>query len=369
MAKTALEVLKCPQCGGDVELDENQQYGFCKYCGAKVQNTNFKVIKGEVKIVGNPTVQNFMKLAKRDFEDENYGEALENYNKVLDIESDNWEAVYRRGICITKTTTLGAFRMEDIVKGSKNALKIIKEDDKLSKNIDQIKIDMAYDILMSCYSMFKFAMNHYNEFWELDSSAPEMWNREASVLDAAQYVATMIEEIKNDDLKTTKSQESKNTILMSSYDLIITCCTAICKVRQYKNLDTYTKTWIKDEYRTNYVAIYDKYVEKIKQIDPNHMIDSIQRTGHQGCYVATCVYGSYDCPQVWTLRRYRDNNLAKTWYGRLFIHTYYACSPTIVKLFGKYDWFKQIWKPKLDKMVIKLQKEGYESTPYDDMNW
>ena len=125
MAKTALEVLKCPQCGGDVELDENQQYGFCKYCGAKVQNTNFKVIKGEVKIVGNPTVQNFMKLAKRDFEDENYGEALENYNKVLDIEPDNWEAVYRRGICITKTTTLGAFRMEDIVKGSKNALKII----------------------------------------------------------------------------------------------------------------------------------------------------------------------------------------------------------------------------------------------------
>ena len=25
-----------------------------------------------------------------------------------------------------------------------------------------------------------------------------------------------------------------------------------------------------------------------------------------GCYVATCIYGSYDCPQVWTLRRYRD---------------------------------------------------------------
>ena len=31
-----------------------------------------------------------------------------------------------------------------------------------------------------------------------------------------------------------------------------------------------------------------------------------------GCYVATCVYGSYDCPQVWTLRRFRDNTLAET---------------------------------------------------------
>lgn len=26
----------------------------------------------------------------------------------------------------------------------------------------------------------------------------------------------------------------------------------------------------------------------------------------KGCYVATCVYGSYDCPEVWTLRRFRD---------------------------------------------------------------
>ena len=26
-----------------------------------------------------------------------------------------------------------------------------------------------------------------------------------------------------------------------------------------------------------------------------------------GCYIATCVYGSYDCPQVQTLRRFRDD--------------------------------------------------------------
>ena len=31
-----------------------------------------------------------------------------------------------------------------------------------------------------------------------------------------------------------------------------------------------------------------------------------------GCYVATAVYGSYDCPEVWTLRRYRDYTLAAT---------------------------------------------------------
>ncbi len=88
-----------------------------------------------------------------------------------------------------------------------------------------------------------------------------------------------------------------------------------------------------------------------------------------GCYVATAVYGSYDCPEVWTLRRYRDDVLASTWYGRAFIRIYYAVSPTLVKWFGQTDWFKHIWKGKLDRMVTKLQSNGVESTPYDDKNW
>lgn len=88
-----------------------------------------------------------------------------------------------------------------------------------------------------------------------------------------------------------------------------------------------------------------------------------------GCYVATAVYGSYDCPQVWTLRRYRDYTLAETWYGRVFIRTYYAVSPTLVKWFGHTDWFKNMWKPKLDRLVEKLNQNGVDSTPYQDRNW
>ena len=88
-----------------------------------------------------------------------------------------------------------------------------------------------------------------------------------------------------------------------------------------------------------------------------------------GCYIATAVYGSYDCPQVWTLRRFRDNTLAKTWYGRTFIRTYYATSPTLVAWFGQTNWFKALWKGKLDRMVASLQAKGFESTPYEDTQW
>ena len=108
----------------------------------------------------------------------------------------------------------------------------------------------------------------------------------------------------------------------------------------------------------------------------NELADNSTLTAHYktpggggGCYVATAVYGSYDCPEVWTLRRFRDNVLAETWYGRLFIKLYYALSPTAVKLFGDADWFQNFWRGKLDSMVSNLQAEGFESTPYQDMDW
>ena len=93
-----------------------------------------------------------------------------------------------------------------------------------------------------------------------------------------------------------------------------------------------------------------------------------QKKDGGGCYVATAVYGCYDCPQVWTLRRYRDHRLAKTWYGRAFIRIYYAISPTLVKWFGHSGWFVKFWRKKLDIMVAKLQVKGFASTPYEDNN-
>ncbi len=95
-----------------------------------------------------------------------------------------------------------------------------------------------------------------------------------------------------------------------------------------------------------------------------------QETGVSGgCYVATAVYGSYDCPQVWVLRRYRDNILSRSWGGRLFVKVYYAVSPTLVRLFGKMAWFRNMWRRRLDQMVCRLKNQGLEDTPYQDKIW
>lgn len=106
----------------------------------------------------------------------------------------------------------------------------------------------------------------------------------------------------------------------------------------------------------------------------NHTSKPIQNTSQNkatsgGCYIATTIYGSYDCPEVWTLRRFRDLKLAESVFGRAFIKLYYSTSPTLVKWFGKTLFFKKTFKPILDKLVYVLQHEGIESTPYKDIEW
>lgn len=86
----------------------------------------------------------------------------------------------------------------------------------------------------------------------------------------------------------------------------------------------------------------------------------------KGCYIATCVYGAYDCPSVWTLRRFRDQTLQKSWLGRAFIKVYYAVSPKLVEWFGDNEQFRKFWKGTLDVLVKKLHSWGFKDTPYDD---
>ncbi|MBW6491891.1 MAG: hypothetical protein K0B15_11935 [Lentimicrobium sp.] len=48
-----------------------------------------------------------------------------------------------------------------------------------------------------------------------------------------------------------------------------------------------------------------------------------------GCFIATACYGNYDHPNVIVLRNFRDNVLAKSQFGKLFISLYYFYSPAI----------------------------------------
>ncbi len=96
------------------------------------------------------------------------------------------------------------------------------------------------------------------------------------------------------------------------------------------------------------------------------MIYLTVKQNKKGCYIATCVYGSYNCPEVWTLRRFRDQTLAKSWYGRGFIRFYYTVSPVLVRQLGERKWFQMLFRTVLDKVIDSLKSRGVENTVYQD---
>lgn len=108
---------------------------------------------------------------------------------------------------------------------------------------------------------------------------------------------------------------------------------------------------------------YDEGYETARR---NSRRSSTSGSSSDGCYIATAIYGSYDCPEVWTLRRFRDEYLKGSVFGRLFVRFYYAVSPGLVRRVGGRDFFRKPVKRVLDQFVIHLKNKGFQDTPYDD---
>jgi hypothetical protein len=85
-----------------------------------------------------------------------------------------------------------------------------------------------------------------------------------------------------------------------------------------------------------------------------------------GCYIATAVYGSYDCPEVWTLRRFRDCRLKRSLPGRVFVRVYYALSPGLAARLGGAERLRRVLRRALDGFVGRLRAEGFSDRPYSD---
>lgn len=272
-------------------------------------------------------LDNLVILARRARDNGDSANAAKYYEQILMEDPNNWEAVfysdyYTAASCIIRDIGPAANRVKHAFL---SAAKIVWESDMDNKTGVLVQMGDSCTNLLS--SLSNAAYNHYMKHSSVNGAHTEYCERVLQCGNAMCGIGDFFYSIGDKGNAAT------------------------C----YKSAPT---LW-KGQYKLNELAL-----SRVKEVDPSY---EPPKTG--GCYVATAVYGSYDCPQVWTLRRYRDNVLAETWYGRAFIRTYYAVSPTLVKWFGHTAWFKNLWKGKLDRMVKKLQDNGMESTPYEDKNW
>lgn len=362
-----MNAIKCEMCSSTNLIKEDGYY-VCQHCGTKytVEEAKKLMIEGTVKIDTTDELEKLYKAARNAKAAGDDKTALMHYEAISAKDPDNWEAVFYAVVLKTETIKNGEIKLAAI--SIANSLPKVFELVATKIESDEEKLEVIETIISECLSsalwLKKASFNFYKSLTE------------GSGLMALTGITGAIGSVGRLRKELAEHNERCGKIALILY----VCGTNIEKnfdmsdERYQKFLITAYKCCLKfdDEYYNEHKSrlftneFSDELYNAIKQYEPSFEKEEQQKSG---CYVATCVYGSYDCPQVWTLRRYRDNTLASSWYGRLFIKLYYAVSPTLVKWFGHTKWFKKLWKGKLDKMVARLEEEGVENTPYEDKNW
>lgn len=353
-----MKQLTCEMCGG-TDLIKQDGVFVCQNCGMKYSLEEAKKmmiegtvdVQGTVKVDNSAFVQKYLANARRAKQKEDWEETEKYYNMVEQNDPSNIEAIFYSsyGKAKLSLTDSDIYKRQAIFKVLQNCVSIIDDNYSIEKEDEEKTIieEITNDILAMACSDYVYTEKR-DQYGFTYSTKPQ----------TEQLFLNLIEEwigsLKN---IIEKYEESERTRIEYIYYLII-------RLKEFHRDKMSIPAYLKNEDNDDIVAMH----EAIQKIHPEHEVPEFEEiTG--GCYVATAVYGSYDCPQVWTLRRYRDYTLAETWYGRTFIKVYYAVSPTLVKWFGDTKWFKKMWKGKLDRMVERLNNEGVSNKPYEDKHW
>lgn len=343
---------KCTECGANIEVDDTKDAGICKYCGTAfitekaINNYNTHITNNNnfyganVTVQNNQSIEGLLILAKRELQAKYYGskDLFKYLDDIVIKSSDGTKYI------------IELFQEMGLYKLAKTA---IDQEGDVDQKYQIARLLMKYD----SDNMIGWLME-----WRINISAKDVNVGENIIRLAKDSEKSMFE-------KEVYSYFVEHGPQCNAYKKYLGAIP-----QDYIKSNKYIQDLLIEQ--VNKLFCFNEQeknarIEYIKGILPRDRVGDINllpppTNSSGGCYIATCVYGSYDCPQVWTLRRYRDNKLDQTWYGRLFIKCYYTISPTLVKWFGKTKWFRRFWRSKLDKMVASLNKKGVEDTQYSD---
>lgn len=307
---------------------------------------SLKEQKGSTK--DNGKMNSLREKARNALDIEDMNTALECYNQITEINASDWEATFYKVIC-SAYKTADKVNTRNIEENAKSITSAMTAAMNLAKNQILVRQDLILALGKVCSWLCKLAssyfvatMNEYKASVKNAAAQADKANRVCAVMQMLFESGDAIEQNFGNDTELCKN------LCVACWEIAFHC---------YENCNMRAPQFL------------NEYYQKLRKYMPTYTCSKpvvSQNTGGDGCYVATAVYGSYDCPQVWVLRRFRDYSLRQCTAGRTFIRLYYATSPTFVKLFGRTKWFNNGCRKLLDSFVNKLMLKGYKNDPYTD---
>lgn len=375
----------CSNCGGSIKLDDSKSKGFCMHCGSEI---NIENAIRSIQIDQSPKVANLMKLLQEAKRSENNEKIEKVSDDILSIDQEISTVWRYKAYGILRQSTI---KDDRIYEGLQSYLKSIEVYQ------DQNKDEYIKEIADEFENFFKVFIIHVSKHFGNYSGSDtvvliekilEIGNKGFNQLKSYQEkqnvkldftsIAQLILDngLLNAEKKIMKIDYNSSQlgyILGKQIDIYAANLNLINCLLIYSDDINEDKVVFILEKAVNYCSEYNKrlaltgrkkepslkdvYVSKLSELRPGYVEP-------KGCYVATCVYGDYNHSSVLVLRKYRDNKLRHTFFGRAFIKLYYKFSPSIVTVFGNQKWFTKIFKTILDKKVKKLEDQGYSNFKY-----
>lgn len=291
-------IVNCSACGAMNESLNNE----CQYCGnsLSIQTGEFD---SKIKVLNEQG--NKFKLAEVAFDGGDYDEAINYYNKCLEVDSDFFEAWYKKGLSILMTSTIGNFKSQQAISAFKQAINN-------SPNSDKFKKRFKVDVIPFICDYYQISYNHFNQFKELPNSGFDFSEKLNRANDTIEFII--------DHISLDINEVKKIYLVINGIRI---------KVGTVINMTLFKKGGV-DKVENDFNHVYDK----LKHMEENKLLVLWQKLEPEsmpqpkkGCFIATATMGNYDHPVVLDLRMFRDNWLLKRNWGVQFTDWYYTHGP------------------------------------------
>ncbi len=312
----ALKAAQCPNCGGELQLPEDKNIVTCIYCDTSIVVK--EAIEKKAKAAGGD-VESWMHLAETSREADNDEEAIQYYNKILEVESDNAQAWFGKAECILKTSKIGELKVKEGITFFKNAVKF-------SSDSEEMKVMVSKSLKETIKLFFVSAISHYDEFSGTGNASDEVYYKVNQLFDALDYIL----EIKPNDKE----------YIQLGIDLCINSGRQLIG----PNINFRGFTAKDSEFAPRYIH----YTDMMRKLNPEYKepkydsmmpgpiawdwTDKDDLKGKGGfCFIATATMGDYDHPVVMDLRIFRDKWMLEKSWGRRFVELYYKYGPYLAR--------------------------------------
>lgn len=214
-----MEALQCDICGGKLVMGSGG-IAVCDSCGMeyKKERIQEKVqeIKGTVRIDNSHMINTWMEQGIKAADAGNQEEAYSYFSKVVELEPQNWRAVFEKGKAAAWQSSLRNLRISELYQAISLALDIIQQSEMESTAVVEAKNEFAvslFNVNNAITDIMKNNLDSYSELY-LDTHFDDIFSlqkRFEANIEKTEDAMALISEY-NDDLSVHNVIEMKKRI-------------------------------------------------------------------------------------------------------------------------------------------------------------